>query len=381
MKVAIPKEIAPGERRVAATPETVKKLAAAGMSVAIEAGAGTQSDIADRDFQAAGATLVTDAVPLLAEADLVLKVQKPMAHPKLGKEEVDLIRPGAFLISFLQPMTNLDLVKKLAARKVTALALDLIPRIARAQKLDALSSQSNIAGYKAVLLAANAFGRIFPMMMTAAGTILPARVLVIGAGVAGLQAIATAKRLGAVVEAFDTRPIVKEQVESLGAKFVQLEIKEKETETKEGYAKELSAEDHAREMELIAQHVGEADIVITTALVPGKPAPRLIPEEAVRKMRPGSVIVDLASEAGGNCALTESGKETVKDGVKIFGFTHWPSLMAAQSSQMLARNILNLVLEIVRNGNIELNLKDEIVQAVLVTHNGEIVHPSVKKIL
>ena len=378
MKVAIPKEIQENERRVAATPETVKKMVAAGLSVQVEMGAGEACSIADNIYQAAGATIASDAKSLLSDADIVLKIQKPLENKALGANELDLLKPGAILIAFLQPTLNPDLIERLVNRKITSFSMDTIPRIARAQKLDALSSQSNVAGYKAVLMAANALGKLLPMMMTAAGTIPPGKVLVIGAGVAGLQAIATAKRLGAVVEAFDTRPAVKDQVESLGAKFVELEVAEHETEDKGGYAKELSKESHEKELKLISDRAKQADIVITTAQIPGKPAPVLIPEETVKGMKPGSVIVDLAIEGGGNCALTEAGRDVVKHDVAIIGRLNVPSLMPAQSSTLYARNIMNLLFEFYKEGKVNLDPKNEVVSGSLVTQDGKISQPDLQ---
>jgi len=370
--IGVSKEKSDKEKRVAATPETVKKIIESGLQVLIESEAGKASSISDKEYEKAGATLVPDARSLFQKADITFSVQKP---------PVDLLKEGSVVIALLQPLTDLDLVRQLASRKITSFSMEMIPRIARAQKLDALSSQSNVAGYKAVLMAANAFGKMFPMMMTAAGTIFPAKVLVIGAGVAGLQAIATAHRLGAVVEVYDTRPIVKEQVESLGAKFVQLELSVKETETKAGYAKELSIEDQEKVKELIAKHVKQSDVVITTAAIPGKPSPKIITEEMVKSMKPGSVIVDLASEGGGNCTITEPGEEVEKHGVKILGQLNVPSLMAAQSSQLYARNVAALLFEFVKEGKLHFNLEDEVIKGALITHLGEVVHPTIKELL
>lgn len=381
MKVAVPKEVQPTEKRVAATPETVKRFLQAGFSVSVQSGAGEACFISDTEYEKAGASVVTNAKSLYKEADLVLKVQRPTGGGLLKNHELDLVKEGAVLIAFLQPLVDPAYASKLAERKLTAFAMEMIPRIARAQKMDALSSQSNVAGYKAVLMAANALGKLMPMMITAAGTISPARVLVIGAGVAGLQAIATARRLGAVVEVFDTRPVVKEQVESLGGKFVSLDLSDQETEDKSGYAKELSKEAHEREMELISQHVKAADIVITTAQIPGKKAPVLIPEETVRGMRPGSVIVDLAIEGGGNCTLSQADHQTVQHGVTILAPRNVPSLMPSQSSQLYARNVMNFVLEITKNGNLALDLENPVVRDSLITHQGEVVHPAVQKLL
>ena len=341
MKIAVPKEIEQFEKRVAASPETVKKMVGAGLSVAIQTNAGRDSSMLDSEYQAAGAEIVSDAKTLLKDAALVLKVQKPTLA------EIDLLKEGSILITHLQARTNPDLLTYLAKRKITAFSMDLMPRIARAQKMDSLSSQSNLAGYKAVLIAANRLKKIIPMMITAAGTLTPAKVLVLGAGVAGLQAIATARRLGALVEGFDTRPEVKEQVESLGAKFLT--------------------------PELIQQHVTEADIVITTALIPGKPAPLLITEEAVRGMKEGSVIVDLAAETGGNCVLTEKGVEIVKHGVTLIGTLNIPSLVSTHASQLYSKNIMNFLFEIYKKGQVGFNLEDPVIRETLVTHEGKVV--------
>ncbi|MBI4358598.1 MAG: Re/Si-specific NAD(P)(+) transhydrogenase subunit alpha [Candidatus Omnitrophica bacterium] len=374
MNIAIPKETLEGEKRVAQTAETVKKLIDSGFQVFMEKGAGLASAIRDEDYKQAGAGIEDHVAPLYQKADVILKVQAPTP------QEFNSLKEKTILIAFLYPLARLDLVEQLARKKITSFSMDMIPRIARAQKLDALSSQSNLTGYKAVLLAANATGKLMPMLMTAAGTIQPARVLVIGAGVAGLQAIATAKRLGARVEAFDTRPIVKEQVESLGGIFVSLPVKE-ETEDQAGYAKELSSESHKRELALIAEHARNSDIVITTALIPGNPAPKLIVEETVRQMKVGSVIVDLAAEFGGNTTLTEPGKEVEKHGVKIIGYTNLPSLMAEEASRLYARNVMNLIFEIWKEGSSEIDFENEVVRESLITHQGEIVHSRVQELV
>ena len=370
MKVVIPKETAEYEKRIAATAETVKKMAAAGMQVWVQAGAGEASSISDSDFTQAGAKVEAGAKALYAGAAMVLRVQRP--DPS---KELPLIPQGACLIGLLQPLIDPAFAELLAEKKITSLSMDMIPRIARAQRLDALSSQSNIAGYKAVLMAANALTKMMPLMMTAAGTVSPAKVLVLGAGVAGLQAIATARRLGAVVEAFDTRPVVKEQVESLGGRFLSLDLASSEAEDKGGYAKELSKEQHEREMELIARHVETSDIVITTAQIPGKKSQLLIREESVKKLKFGSIIVDLAVEGGGNCEAAVPGEDVVKHGVRIIGHYNVPSLMAAQASQLYARNISGLLLDIVKEGRLRLNLEDEIIRGALITHEGRVVHP------
>jgi NAD(P) transhydrogenase subunit alpha len=370
MRIAVPKEIVAGERRVALVPALVAPLIKSGLEVAVEAGAGEGAFFADADYEKAGAKIVAELAALYREAGIVLKVQRPTQHPVLGKHEVDLMGEGSVLISFLQPASDPDLVRRLVDRKITSLSMDTIPRISRAQSMDALSSQATVAGYKAVLIAAFFLGKFLPMLTTAAGTIRPAKVLVLGAGVAGLQAIATARRLGAVVLAFDVRPAVKEQVESLGAKFLQIELAEAQTEDEGGYARQLSEESHRREVELIGSNVKDVDAVITTALIPGKPAPRLISKEMVAEMRAGSVIVDLAAEAGGNCELTECGKEVVKNGVTIYGPVNLPSTMPVHASQMYARNVSELLKLLLKDGGLNLDFADEIIKGACVTHEG-----------
>ncbi|MDH5753078.1 MAG: Re/Si-specific NAD(P)(+) transhydrogenase subunit alpha, partial [Deltaproteobacteria bacterium] len=350
MKVGIPKEIADGETRVALIPETVKKLCGAGMEVLVEKGAGDASSLADDLYEKAGAKIVTDAKKLFAEADLVLKVQPPLTGEAKQTDEVKALKEGAVIIAFMQPFQNKKTLEQLAARKVTALSMEMVPRITRAQNMDALSSMATVVGYKAVLIAANIFTRFFPMFMTAAGTIAPARTLVLGAGVAGLQALATAKRLGSVVEAFDTRPVVKEQVESLGGKFIALEVAQEDAEDAGGYAKELSDDHHKKELELIEKRLPRIDIIICTAQIPGKKAPVLLTKEMVKSLKPGSVVVDLAAETGGNCELTEKNKVVVKDGVHYVGTTNLPALMPTHASQMYSKNLGNLVLHLWKDG-------------------------------
>jgi proton-translocating NAD(P)+ transhydrogenase subunit alpha len=368
----VPKEIVPGETRVAAVPETVKKLIKAGWTVAVEAGAGAGCSISDQSYRDAGATVGTDLPGLYQSADAVAKVHAPRQHDALGKHEVDLLKPGTLLLSFLFPMNNLELVERLRERRITAFAMDQIPRITRAQSMDALSSQANLAGYKAVILGADHLGKIFPMLMTAAGTVPPARVVILGAGVAGLQAIATAKRLGAVVEVSDVRPAVKEQVQSLGGKFIEVETTS-DMETKGGYAKEASEEFLAKQRAVVDQHIMNADVVIGTAQVPGRPAPKLITAETVQKMKPGAVIVDLAAENGGNCALTEPGQVVTKYGVTLVGILNVPSLLPVNASEVYSRNILN-VLTLFTNKEKQLNLDfgDEIVAGSVIVHAGEV---------
>ncbi len=374
MKVGVPKEIVVGENRVALVPDAVGLLRKAGLQILFESGAGEGAFFPDRAYEAAGATIVSDPVALFTEADVVLKVQTPVLNPVLGKHEVELMREGTVLISFLQPVSHPDLVNCLAERKITVFSMDLIPRIARAQKMDALSSQSTVAGYKAVLVAASSLGKFFPMLVTAAGTIPPAKVLVLGAGVAGLQAIATARRLGAMVQAYDIRPAVKEQVESLGGTFIELDLGGEKTEDVSGYAEELTAKSQEREKVLLRRHVPEADIVITTALIPGKRAPVLITAEMVQDMKAGSVIVDLAAEAGGNCELTEPDSVVTRYGVTIHGPLNVPSTMPVHASQMYSKNISSLLLQLVRNGKLELDFNDPVINDTCITHEGRARH-------
>ncbi|MFQ5889421.1 MAG: Re/Si-specific NAD(P)(+) transhydrogenase subunit alpha [Gemmatimonadota bacterium] len=373
MRIAVPRERAPGETRVAMTPEAIRRLASDTYRFAVEAGAGEAAFWSDEDYREAGAEVAADRSALLAGGDIVLKVVAP-ARLDDGSHEADLLPPGCVLIALLRPHFNADLLERLAARGVTALALELMPRITRAQRMDALSAMSTIAGYSAALLGATSVGVFFPMLMTAAGTIAPARVLVLGAGVAGLQAIATARRLGAVVEAFDIRPAVKEQVQSLGATFVEWETEEPtaQLETAGGYAAELSEEHQARERELIGRHVARADVVISTALVPGKPAPRLITAEMVERMRPGSAIVDLAAETGGNCELTVPGKTVREHGVTIHGPLELAASLPVHASQMYARVVSALLGHLIADGRLEIDLEDEITGAICVTHGGEV---------
>ena len=364
MKIGVPKETVANERRVALVPDTVGRLVKAGLEVAVEQGAGAAAAFPDDAYRSAGAALVGTPADVFG-SDVVLKVQAP------STAEVALCREGAALVAVFQPAAERDIVASLAARKVTAFSLALLPRITRAQPMDVLSSQATVAGYKAVLLAATTAGRLFPMLVTAAGTLPPARVLVLGAGVAGLQAIATARRLGAVVSAFDVRPAVKEQVESLGAKFLQLEIGE-QAEAAGGYAKQLSEETHRRELAFIAQHVKDTDVVITTAAIPGKRAPILITADAVRGMKPGAVIVDLAAETGGNCEVTEPGTEVRLAGVVVLGPLNLPSTLPLHASQMYAKNISSFLLHVTRDGTLVVDFDDEIIRETCVTHAGEV---------
>lgn len=377
MKICIPKERRPHERRVAATPETVKKFIALGLDVAIEAGAGEASRITDAAFEAAGATIVGDLPELLRDADIVLKVQRPILASEDGPDELALIKRGAILIAMLSPYSDPEALKQYAAAGVTAMALEFVPRITRAQSMDVLSSQSNLAGYRAVLEAINVYDRAMPMMMTAAGTIAPARVMVLGAGVAGLQAIATAKRLGAIVSATDVRAASKEQVESLGGKFVMVEGDEAaNAETAGGYAKEMSEDYKRRQAELVAETLKKQDIAICTALIPGRKAPTLINDEMVYSMRPGSVIVDLASEQGGNCTLTKPGEVVEVNGVTIIGYFNIPSRLSADASALYAKNVLNYVTPLfdAESKQLSINWQDEIVAASTLTRDGQVVH-------
>ena len=373
MKVGVLTEIAHGERRVALVPDAVAKLVASGAEVVVESGAGEKATYDDDSYRQAGATIAPDAPSLVEGADVVLKVQAPIMNPSLGKHEAELLSKGVTLIGLLQPLTNLELVRMLAERQITSFSMDTIPRIARAQSMDALSSMSSLAGYKAVLLASNSLAKYFPMMITAAGTYAPAKGLILGAGVAGLQAIATARRLGAVVQAFDVRPVVKEQVESLGATFVGL-TEEMHTEDAGGYATELAEETQRKERELIHSYAREADFVICTALIPGRPAPLLITEDMVKDMRRGSVIVDLAAEAGGNCEVTEADTEVVKHGVIIHGPLNLPSSMPLHASQMYSRNISTLLMHLAKDGELSLDFDDAIVQGCCITHEGSVVY-------
>ncbi len=360
MRIAVPKEIVPRETRVALVPETVARLVKSGLEVAVEANAGTAAMFLDDAYRQAGATLGADTRELYAGADIVLKVREPVMNDSLDAHEADLLREGATLIAFLGRDAQSEAAKKLAARRVTAFSMEMIPRISRAQKMDALSSMSTVAGYKAVLIGAAALGKFFPLLMTAAGTIAPARVFVLGAGVAGLQAIATARRLGAVVEAFDVRPAVREEVQSLGATFVGHELLDEAAVAAGGYAKEMTPEQQARQRQLVADRLKQSDVVVSTAMVPGKKAPILIPEATVREMRPGSVIVDLAAEMGGNCELTQPGADIVRHGVAILGPINLAATVPVHASQMYARNIAALLQHLVKDGKLSLDYEDEI---------------------
>lgn len=378
MKLAVPRECRAGERRVAATPENVARLVKLGFDVLVESHAGALASFGDDDYAAAGAQVVADTRALWQEADIVLKVQPPDQHPVLGVHEADLLREGTVVISFLWPGKNQALVERLAARKVTAIAMDQVPRITRAQKMDALSSMANIAGYRAVVEAASFYGRFFTGQMTAAGKVPAAKVLVIGAGVAGLAAIGAARGLGAIVRAFDTRPAVKDQVKSMGAEFIELNVQE-EGEGAGGYAKEMSPAFIAAEMAMFAAQAREVDIIITTALIPNRPAPVLITEDMVRSMKKGSVIVDLAAENGGNCALTEPGTVVERHGVHILGYTDLPSRLAPTASFLYGNNLGHLLSDMGGGAGFKVDVNDEVVRGALVLLNGELMWPPPKR--
>ena len=370
--VFVPTEIRAGETRVSANPDTVARYVKHGMSVRVQSGAGTKSGIDDADYEKAGASIVSDAAGGYADADIVLKL-----HPPTG-EEIDAMKDGAILVSFVHALTDGEIVEALRAKNVSAIAMELVPRITRAQKMDALSSQANLAGYKAVIMAAEHLPKIFPMLMTAAGTIQPARVVIMGAGVAGLQAIATAKRLGAVVEVSDVRPAVKEQVESLGGKFIEVPT-DASAEDEGGYAKEQSEEFLEKQRTLVREKIVAADVVITTAAIPGKPAPKLVTDDMVAEMRRGSVIVDLAVETGGNCTLSKAGEVVVENEVTIVGKLNVPALVAENATDMYAKNVLNLLGDMVKEGEVVFDFDDEVTASATVTHRGTVIHPRVRE--
>lgn len=370
MKLAVAREIEMGENRVALIPDIVSRLIKQGFEVLVEAGAGEKAHFSNGAYEEAGASVSHDSAWVWGEADIVLKV-KPPQYREDGLHEVELLRHGGTLVSFLNPLGEPDLIQRLADRKITAFSMEMIPRSTRAQSMDALSSQASLAGYKAALIAAANLPKFFPMLTTAAGTVRPAKVFIMGAGVAGLQAIATARRLGAVVEAFDIRPAVKEEVQSLGARFVEVELKE-DTVAEGGYAKEISDDSKRLTQELVSDHIAQSDVVITTAQVPGKKAPLLVTEEMVARMAPGSVVVDLAAEQGGNCAYTEPGRHVVHHGVTIIGPINLPASLPVHASQMYAKNLQTLVQYFVKDGEMQLNFEDEIIAAACVTHAGQI---------
>jgi len=370
MFIAVLTETHAGEKRVSMTPETVRKYGSLGYDVLVQRGAGLASHFADADYESAGATLVADPSDIYKQADIILKVRGPDA------DELRLIGSNAVVVGMLSPATN-PLIEKYVKKGLTCFSLELLPRISRAQSMDALSSQANISGYRAVLLATQYYARFFPMLMTAAGTVTPARVLILGAGVAGLQAVATARRLGAMVEVFDVRPAVKEQVESLGAKFIEVEAEKEDSETNGGYAREMSEEYKRKQGELVREHAVKADIIITTALIPGRPAPRLIGGDVVQEMKPGSVIVDMAVETGGNCELSELDRVVVKHGVTLVGISNIPALMATDSSHLYARNMLHFLTPMMteEGGKLNINLEDEVIEAALLCRDGKLLKP------
>jgi NAD(P) transhydrogenase subunit alpha len=372
MKVTVLRETRPGESRVALVPGNLKELKKAGIEVIVERGAGEASGFSDQEYRDGGAEVAPDARSALAGAKVVAKVQAPT------EEEIDALPRGSVLISLLNPLGNPAVAERLARAGATSFALELVPRTTRAQSMDVLSSQATIAGYKAVLLGASELSKLLPMLMTAAGTIRPGKALVLGAGVAGLQAIATARRLGAKVEAFDVRPAVKEQVQSLGATFLEAEH-EVTAEGEGGYAKELSEEQHKRELELIAKHIKDADLVISTAAIPGRRAPILITDEMIRSMRPGSVVMDLAAETGGNCTLTQAGRTVVENGVKIVGPVNLPAQVPAHASQMFGKNVTTFLRELVKEGQLSLDMNNDVVGPTCLTHEGEIRHAATRE--
>jgi H+-translocating NAD(P) transhydrogenase subunit alpha len=378
MKIAVPRETAEGETRVALTPQIAGQLVGDGAEVLVQSGAGDASGNLDEAYREAGATIVPDAAALYSQADMVLRVGRP------SDEEVEMLREGTILIGTLGTLAKPELAEKLAKRGVTAISMDAIPRITRAQSMDTLSSQATVGGYKAVLIAAERLPKFFPLLTTAAGTIRPARGIIMGAGVAGLMAIGTARRLGAVVEATDVRPVVKEQVESLGGTFIEVEMTDEEkakAETAGGYATEMSDDYKRRQAALIAERVKEADFIITTALIPGRPAPKLVTEEMLKSMKPGNVIVDMAAEMGGNVEGTEPGREVVKHGVTLIGITNLPATMAGSATQMYAKNIQTLIKHLMADGKVELSFDDEITRGATITHAGKVVNEATAKAL
>lgn len=378
MKIAVPRETAEGESRVALTPQIAGQLVTDGLEVLVQSGAGEASSNLDEAYREVGAKIVPDAAQLYSEADVVLRVGRP------SEEEVEMLREGTVLIGTLGTLAKPELARTLAKRGVTAISMDAIPRITRAQSMDTLSSQATVGGYKAVLIAAERLPKFFPLLTTAAGTIRPARGIVMGAGVAGLMAIGTARRLGAVVEATDVRPVVKEQVESLGGTFIEVEMTDEEkakAETAGGYATEMSDDYKRRQAELIAERVKEADFIITTALIPGRPAPKLVTDEMVKSMKPGSVIIDMAAEMGGNVEGTEPNKEVVRHGVRIIGITNLPATMPGSATQMYAKNLQTLIKHLVADGKLTLDFEDEITKGATITHAGKVVHEATAKAL
>lgn len=373
MIIGIPKEIYPGENRVAIVPDVAGKLIQKGFDVIVEKDAGLNAGFTNEDYEKNGVKVLNDVLELYSKLDIILKVQRPIDHPSYSKNELELMKKGSLLIAFMYSLHHPELAKKAAELGIDVISMDAIPRTTLAQSMDALSSQANIAGYKAVILAANYLHKIFPLMMTAAGTISPAKVVIMGAGVAGLQALGTAKRLGAVVWVSDIRPAVKEEVQSLGGKFIEVETDES-MQDESGYAREASPEFLKKQQELIAKHVSEADIVITTALVPGKKAPVLVTEEMVKNMKPGSVVLDMAVEFGGNCEISEKGKIVKRYGVTIIGEPNLPSLVPYHASEMYARNLFNLISYSSKDGKFNHNLEDEIIGKATIVKDGKVVH-------
>lgn len=368
IRVCVPKEIRVGEQRVALVPDVVKRLTALGVIVSIESGAGEAAGYGDSDY--VDATIVGDTKALFDSADVLLTVNP------LEQQQAAMLKPGTVLIGYMNPYSDTDRFKSLQAKKISAFSMEMIPRISRAQAMDSLSSQASIAGYKAVLIASTMLGKFFPMLTTAAGTVRPSKVLIIGAGVAGLQAIATARRLGAIVEGYDVRAAVKDQVESLGAKFVDIDIK---AEGSGGYARELTAEEKQHQQTILANHVAAADVVITTAAIPGRPSPKIITREMVERMKGGSVIVDLAAEGGGNCELTKPGETIIHNRVKVYGPLNVPSTVSGHASELYAKNLLNLLTLMIKDGQINIDLEDQILHDSLITHGGEIVNAAIKE--
>jgi len=381
MIVGVPSETCTDERRVALIPAGVASLSKIGCTVQIETGAGEEAGFPDQAFEEAGATVVQDRGLLFEKADVIVQIRGGGANPEKGKEDIALLHEGQLMVGFLEPLSAFDEIKAIAERKVIACAMELIPRTSRAQSMDALSSQANIGGYKAALLAAERLPKMFPMMMTAAGTITPAHIFVVGVGVAGLQAIATCKRLGAVIQAYDVRPAVKEQVQSVGAQFLELELETKESEGSGGYAQAMDEAFYEKQREMMVRVVAENDVVITTAAIPGKRAPILVTEEMVKGMKPGSIVIDLAAERGGNCELTEPGKTVVKHGVSIIGELNLPSTVPHHASQMYSNNVVNFLKLMIKDGQLNTEVEDDIVQGATVVRNGEIVHGMVKEIM
>src|SRR5215813_2727002 len=379
MIVGVPREIYPKERRVALVPAVIPNLKKAGLEVYVEAGAGLAAGYPDKDYEEKGANIVADRAELFRAADIIVQFLCHGANDKNGSQDLPLLRKGQVLVGFLRPLGTPKTLQEIADRGVTSFAVELMPRTTRAQSMDVLSSMATICGYKAVLLAAEMLPRMCPMLTTAAGTIAPARVLIIGAGVAGLQAIATARRLGAVVSAYDLRPVVKEQVQSLGGRFVELEVEAKDAQDERGYARAQDEGFYNRQRQLLGEVVAENDVVITTAVIPGKKSPILVTKEMVAGMRPGSVVVDLAAERGGNCELTSAGEKVVKHGVTIIGLINLASTVPCHASQMYARNVTAFLLHLVKDGRLQLNIEDQIVRDTLLTHAGEIVNARLRE--